>query len=70
MNRSASKVIAERNAKYQRLFNTPDGKDILKELESECSGSLAVAGDPFATHVRVGKFEVIEEIKRRSKVDE
>ena len=63
-------IIAKARAKalkkasaYQRLFKSPDGKVVLKDLEEEFERELHVPGDPYGTHIRVGQYDVIKYIR-------
>lgn len=69
MNRNEQKIIEaratalEKARAYKRLFNTPDGRVVLKDLAEEFARSgLNAPGDPFLTHVRVGEHGVIQYI--------
>lgn len=71
------RVIAEARTKalkkvnvYKRLFSSPDGKIVRDDLIAAFDQKLNVPGDPFATHVRVGNYEVLQYIKEIMEVEE
>jgi hypothetical protein len=49
---------------YKRLFSSPDGIVVMKDLEAAFDQALNVPGDSHATHVRVGNYEVLQYIKQ------
>lgn len=55
---------------YKRLFTSPDGVIVLKDLEEAFDQRLNVPGDSHGTHVRVGNYEVLQYIKEIMEVEE
>lgn len=60
-------------AAYRNLFNTPDGKVVLQDLDQKFNGSLLKKTeglvDPNASLVAIGKREVIVHINAMRKHD-
>lgn len=49
---------------YTRLFNTPDGEVVLKDLEERFyNNDLLTVGDPHATAYNVGLRDAVRHIK-------
>jgi len=48
---------------YKELFNSDHGKIVLKDLETSFDGDIFVKNDPYATHVRIGRRDVVLRIR-------
>lgn len=57
-------------AAYKRLFTSPDGKVVLKDLQFAFNQKLNVPGDPFASHVRIGNYEVLQYITEIMEIED
>ena len=60
-----SKRLQE-SASYFKLFSSPEGKQIMSDLEELFSNRTSIVpGDPYATHANEGAREVVLYIKQR-----
>lgn len=48
---------------YQEIFKTEFGKVVLKDLEVSFDRDVFVKGDPYETHLRIGRRDVVLRIK-------
>ena len=54
---------------YRRWLDTDDGREILADLVRHgATDPVMVAGDPYATHFRLGQFDVVQHIRVQAAV--
>ena len=67
---TAKKELMRKAAKFNQLFTTPNGKEILDLLESEFEPVEIFHDNPHRTSYNAGRRDVVQYIKQMMRVDD